>query len=113
MWDFSTKRIVQQPNQLTNQKYLNALIIKVLKGQLKITLEMKTEATSTRKWIFLNLRRFYTNQPSVHMKPVNLDTKTELFWKCTPKRFKAPVHTNPGKKYAISKMSCGHGLNIK
>ena len=40
---------------------------------------MKTEATSTRKWIFLNRRRFYTNQRSVLMKPVNLDTETELF----------------------------------
>ena len=48
--------------------------------------------------IFLNRRRFYTNQPSVHMKPVNLDTETKLFWKCTPERCKAPVHTNLDKK---------------
>ena len=66
---------------------------------------MKIEATSSRKWIFLNRRRFCTHQPSVLMKPVNLDTETELYRKCTPKRFKAPVHTNPDKKYAISNMS--------
>ena len=33
------------------------------------------------------------------------DTETELFWKCTPERFKTPVHASPGKKYAISNMS--------
>ena len=31
-------------------------------------------------------------------KPVNPDTETALFWNRSPGRFKAPVHTNQGKK---------------
>ena len=65
-----------------------------------------TKATSTRVWIFWNRIHFvHESARSSYKKPVNLVTETELFWTSSPEAVYGPVHTNKGKKYAVSKMS--------
>lgn len=75
---------------------------------------MKTEATSTRKWIFLNRRRFYTNQPSVHMKPVNLTPKPNCFENALQNGLRHPSTRVQVRnmRFQTCRDSRGHGLNI-
>ena len=84
-----------------------------LLSNLDSWVKLLNQATSTQIWIFLKWHPFYTNRPSVHLKPVHPDIKTALLWNHYPKRLKTSSTRIGIKNMLFQKCpdSCRHGLS--
>ena len=65
------------------------------------------DKSSIEPWsgYFWNRILFYTNQSSVHTKPLNPDTENVFFWNRCPERFKTPSTRSRIKNKQVKKCS--------